>query len=97
VKAFGKAPTDYKSRSMFDAILIAADAINRAKSTDSAKLVEALEKTNLKTTRGMAKFGMEKGTFMYHQWDPPMLVIQWQSKQQVVLYPPEAATGKLTR
>jgi branched-chain amino acid transport system substrate-binding protein len=97
VKAFGKAPTDYKSRSMFDAILIAADAINRAKSTDSAKLVEALEKTNLKTTRGMAKFGMEKGTFMFHQWDPPMLVIQWQSKQQVVLYPPEAATGKLTR
>ena len=71
VKAFGKAPTDYKSRSMFDAILIAADAINRAKSTDSAKLVEALEKTNLKTTRGMAKFGMEKGTFMYHQWDAP--------------------------
>jgi branched-chain amino acid transport system substrate-binding protein len=97
VKAFGKAPTDYKSRSMFDAILIAADAINRAKSTDSAKLVEALEKTNLKTTRGMAKFGMEKGTFMFHQWDPPMLVIQWQSKQQVVLYPPEAATGKLLR
>jgi branched-chain amino acid transport system substrate-binding protein len=45
----------------------------------------------------MAKFGMEKGTFMYHQWDPPMLVIQWQNKQQVVLYPPEAATGKLIR
>lgn len=97
VKAFGKAPTDYKSRSMFDAILIAADAINRAKSTDPAKLVDALEKTSLKTTRGTAKFGMEKGSFMYHQWDPPMLVIQWQSKQQVVLYPPEAATGKLTR
>jgi branched-chain amino acid transport system substrate-binding protein len=97
VKAFGKAPTDYKSRSMFDAILIAADAINRAKSTDPAKLVDALEKTSLKTTRGTAKFGMEKDSFMYHQWDPPMLVIQWQSKQQVVLYPPEAATGKLTR
>jgi branched-chain amino acid transport system substrate-binding protein len=34
---------------------------------------------------------------MYHQWDPPMLVIQWQNKQQVVLFPPEAATGKLSR
>ena len=97
VKTFGKAPTDYKSRSMFDAILIAADAINRAKSTDPEKLVDALEKTNLKTTRGTAKFGMQKGGPQYHQWDPPMLVIQWQKKQQVVLYPPEAATGKLMR
>jgi branched-chain amino acid transport system substrate-binding protein len=94
-KTFGKAPTDYKSRSIFDAVLIAADAINRAKSTDAAKLVDALEKTNLKTTRGMAKFGTQKGGAEYHQWDPPMLVIQWQKKQQVVLYPPEAATGKL--
>ncbi len=96
-KSFGKAPTDYKSRSIFDAVLIAADAINRAKSTETAKLVEALEKTNLKTTRGMAKFGTQKGGTEYHQWDPPMLVIQWQNKKQVVLYPPEAATGKLMR
>lgn len=96
-KAYGKAPTDYKSRSIFDAVLIAADAINRAKSTDAAKLIDALEKTNLKTTRGMAKFGTQKGGTEYHQWDPPMLVIQWQNKQQVVLYPPEGATGKLMR
>jgi len=96
-KAFGKAPTDYKSRSIFDAVLIAADAINRAKSTDPDKLVDALEKTNLKTTRGMAKFGTQKGGTEYHQWNPPMLIIQWQKKQQVVLYPPEAATGKLMR
>ncbi len=85
----------YKSRSIFDGILIAADAVSRAKATDADKLVDALEKTNLKTTRGMAKFGLEKGGPEYHQWEPPMLVIQWQSKQQVVLYPPEAATGKI--
>ena len=96
-KAFGKAPSDYKSRSIFDGILIAADAIQRAKSTDPEKIVDALEKTNLKTTRGTAKFGMERGGPEYHQWMPPMLVIQWQDKQQVVLYPPEAATGKLKR
>ena len=29
-KKFGKAPTDYKSRSIYDVLLIAADAINRA-------------------------------------------------------------------
>ncbi len=96
-KKFGKAPTDYKSRSIFDGILIAADAINRAKSTDAEKLVEALEKTNLETTRGTAKFGLTKGGPEYHQWMPPMLVIQWQNKQQVVLYPTQAATGKLKR
>jgi len=96
-KAFRKAPTDYKSRSIFDAVLIAADAINRAKSTEPAKLVASLEKTSLKTTRGVAKFGVQKGGPEYHQWNPPMLVIQWQNKQQVVLYPRVAATGQLKR
>ena len=78
-------------------VLIAADAINRAKSTDADKLVDALEKTNFVGTRGTVKFGTQKGGAEHHQWMPPMLVIQWQSKQQVVLYPPEAATGKLLR
>ena len=64
---------------------------------DIKKLVEALEKTKLTTTRGVAEFGLEKGGPEYHQWEPPMLVIQWQNKQQVVLYPPEAATGKIKR
>lgn len=96
-KAFGAPPTDYKSRSIFDSILIAADAINRAKATDADKLVDALEKTSLLVTRGTAKFGLEKGTTAYHQWDPPMLVIQWQDKKQVVLFPAAAATGKLKK
>ena len=97
VEAFGKAPTDYKSRSMFDAILIAADAINRAGSVDAEKLVEALEKTDLTVTRGKVTFGTEKGGPEYHHWMPPMLVIQWQNKEQVVLFPAEGATGKLKR
>jgi branched-chain amino acid transport system substrate-binding protein len=97
VKEFGKNPTDYKSRSIFDAILIAADAINKAKSTDADKIVKALEETSLLVTRGTVKFGTEKGGPEYHHWMPPMLVIQWQNKKQVVLYPPEGATGKLIR
>jgi branched-chain amino acid transport system substrate-binding protein len=96
-KTFGAPPTDYKSRSIYDSILIAADAINRAGSTDPDKLVDALEKTGLLVTRGTVKFGTEKGGPEYHQWMPPMLIIQWQNKQQVVLYPPEAATGKLMK
>ncbi len=97
IKTFGSKPTDYKSRSIFDAILIAADAINRANATDPEKLVEALEATNLLVTRGTVKFGTQKGGPEYHHWMPPMLVVQWQDKDQVVLYPPEGATGKLKR
>jgi branched-chain amino acid transport system substrate-binding protein len=97
VKDFGKQPTDYKSRSIFDTILIAADAINRAKSTDADKLVQALEDTHLLVTRGVVQFGKQAGGPEYHQWMPPMLVIQWQNKEQVVIYPADAATGKLIR
>ncbi|NCO60908.1 ABC transporter substrate-binding protein, partial [bacterium] len=96
-KEFGTAPTDYKSRSIFDAVLIAADAVNRAKSTDADKLVDALEKTNLLVTRGMVKFGTQMGGPEYHQWMPPMLIVQWQDKIQTVLYPTEGATGKLKK
>ena len=97
VKAFGKQPTDYKSRSIFDSILIAADALNKAGDTNADNIVTALEKTDLTVTRGKVSFGTEKGSAAYHHWMPPMLVIQWQDKNQVVLYPPEGATGKLKR
>jgi branched-chain amino acid transport system substrate-binding protein len=97
VKQFGRQPTDYKSRSIFDGILIAADAITRAGTTDAEKLVDALEKTKLEVTRGVAAFGTEKGGPEYHQWMPPMLIIQWQNREQVVLYPAKAATGKMMR
>jgi branched-chain amino acid transport system substrate-binding protein len=97
VKEFGKKPSDYKSRSIFDAVLIATDAIQRAGSPDAEKIVDALEKTDLVVTRGAVGFGTQKGGPEYHHWMPPMLVIQWQNKEQVVLYPPEGATGKLMR
>ncbi len=96
-KVFGSPPTDYTFQSIFDSCLIASDAINRADSTDPDKLVDALEKTNLLVTRGTVTFGTDKDKPEYHQWTPPMMVIQWQNKEQVVIYPPGAATGKLVR
>lgn len=96
-KKFGKEPTDYKSRSIYDVLLIAADAIRRAGGTDSEKLVDALEKTDLKVAGGTVKFDNEQGTYRYHQWQPPMLVIQWQNKEQVVVYPMNVKTGELKR
>ncbi len=96
-KKFKKDPTDYKSRSIFDVLLIAANAINQAGSTDPDKIVTALEKTKLTVGSGVVKFGTQKGTYAYHQWQPPMLIIQWQNRQQVVVYPMNAVTGKLRR
>jgi branched-chain amino acid transport system substrate-binding protein len=94
---FEKAPTDYKSRSIYDVLLIAADAIQRAGSTDSDKLVSALESTNLEVSSGAVTFGTQKGSYAYHQWQPPMLIIQWQDKKQVVVYPMAAKTGDLKK
>jgi len=96
-KKYGKDPTDYKTRSIYNVVLVAADAINRAKSTDSEAIVAALEKTNLEVTTGMVKFGLKQGTYEYHQWMPPMLVVQWDSQKQVVVYPKDAATGALKK
>jgi branched-chain amino acid transport system substrate-binding protein len=96
-KKYGKDPTDYKTRSIYNVVLIAADAINRAKSTDAEAVVAALEKTNLEVTTGMVKFGLKQGSYEYHQWMPPMLVVQWDNQKQVVVYPKEAATGALNK
>ncbi len=97
IKKFGKEPSDYKSRSIYDVLLVAADAIRRAGSTDPEKIVDALEKTNLKVGSGVVKFGTEKGSYRYHQWQPPMLIVQWQNKEQVVVYPLKVKTGELKR
>jgi branched-chain amino acid transport system substrate-binding protein len=97
-KKFGKAPSDFKSRSLYNSVLIAADAVRRAKSTEGEPLVAALEKTDLEVTTGRVRFGLKPGTYEYHQWMPPMLVVQWQGKDnQVVVYPPPAVTGKLQK
>ncbi len=96
-KKFGKEPTDYKSRSIYDVLLVAADAIRRAGSTDSEKIVDALEKTNLEVGSGVVQFGLEKGDYRYHQWQPPMLIVQWQNKEQVVVYPMNVKTGELKK
>lgn len=97
IEKFGKKPTDYKSRSIYNTLLIAADAIERAGSTNHHEIVTALESSNLETAAGVVEFGMEPGTTMYHQWQPPMLIIQWQNREQVVVFPEEAATGELKR
>src|SRR4030043_1428705 len=96
-KKYGKDPSDYKVRSIYNVVLIAADAIHRAKSVENEAIVGALEKTNLEVTTGIVKFGLKQGTYESHQWMPPMLIVQWQDQKQVVVYPKEAAMGALMK
>ncbi len=96
-KKFGQDPTDYKSRSLFNVLLVAADAINRAGATNADKLVDALEKTDLTVASGKVKFDLTPGSYKYHQWQPLMLVVQWQDKKQVVVYPKNLAKGELKK
>ncbi len=94
---FGNAVSDYRVRSIYDVLLIAADALRRAGSGDSEQLVAALEQTHLEVASGVVQFGQEPGSYRYHHWQPPLLVVQWQEQSPVVVYPLEVATGNLRR
>jgi branched-chain amino acid transport system substrate-binding protein len=94
---FGKDVSDYHVRSVHDALLIAADALRRAGSGDNEQLVAALEQLHLPVAGGIAQFGSEFGSYRYHHWQPPLIIVQWQQQQAVVVYPREVATGDLQR
>ena len=96
-KKFGKDPADYKIRSAYNTVLLAADALQRAKTTQSQDVVAALEKTNFSAPTGKIKFGTQVGKIDFHQWSPQMLVVQWQDHKQVVVFPGKVATGKILK
>jgi branched-chain amino acid transport system substrate-binding protein len=102
VDAFTKkygAPPSYAGYTAYDEVYYLCDAIKRAGSDDSDKLVQALEQTNWEGTIGQIRFqGREtdhphglvtgKGTITG-------LLLQWQDGKQVNLWPTNLAAGKL--
>jgi branched-chain amino acid transport system substrate-binding protein len=87
----------WNSLQSFDNILVLADAINRAGSTDADKIIEALEETNLKCTRGTVNFheidAEHQQLWWHHQWNPPVFALQYQNRELEVIWPEEYATG----
>jgi branched-chain amino acid transport system substrate-binding protein len=85
----------------YDGIYLIAEAIKNAKSTDSKKIIKALEDMNWVGTRGTVTFfkGHEPD-WMYHQWpDVPVFVIQYTKLNQnfseaAILWPRKYATVK---
>jgi branched-chain amino acid transport system substrate-binding protein len=97
-KRFGNFPS-YCGYTAYDEVYYIADAIKRAGSTESDKLVDALEKTDWVGTIGRVEFTgkdspnphalkVGKGTITG-------LMLQWQDGKQVNLWPREVANGKL--
>jgi branched-chain amino acid transport system substrate-binding protein len=98
-KRHGNFPS-YAGYTAYDDVYIIADAIKRAGTIDSDKLVEAMEATDYESTIGRVTFlpkddphvhGLRIGTGYITG-----LMLQWQNGQQVNLWPAALAKGKLT-
>jgi branched-chain amino acid transport system substrate-binding protein len=98
-KRYGNFPS-YCGYTAYDEVYYIADAIHRAGSTDSDKLVEALESTDYVGTIGRIEF-LPKGDPHVHGLKTGAgfitgLFLQWQNGEQVNLWPASLSKGKLT-
>jgi branched-chain amino acid transport system substrate-binding protein len=91
-------PEGYGTSSSYMAVYTLKDAIERAGSLDSDKVVEALEKTDLMGVYGRIKFNPKN-----HQIIPSVdpnegavgTIFQWQAGKRVVVFPPKIAMGEV--
>ncbi len=95
---YGNNPS-YCGYTSYDEVYYIADAIKRAGSTDSDKLVAALEKTDYVGTIGRVQFkGKDSPNPHALKIGPATisgLMLQWQNGKQVNLWPANVANGKL--
>ena len=73
----------------YAAVQILADAITRAGSLDRDKIRDAIAATNMMTVEGPVKFNAD-GTGQVIT-----VINQWQDGQQVLVWPPDQAVGKI--
>jgi branched-chain amino acid transport system substrate-binding protein len=103
VNAFQKKYSNFPSYAgytAYDDVYIITDAIKRAGTTDSDKLVEAMEATDFEGNIGRVQF-LPKGDPQVHglKIGPGFitgLMLQWQNGKQVNLWPAPLANGKLS-
>jgi branched-chain amino acid transport system substrate-binding protein len=85
---------DYHGAEAYSALLVAADALNRAESFSSKDIRAALDKTDLKTPFGPVKF-KSYGNFQ-RQNSLPTMVLQINQGQFDCVWPENLATSKFT-
>src|SRR6202161_3011146 len=97
-KRFGNNPS-YAGYTSYDEVYYIADAIKRAGSTDSDKLVDALEKTDWVGTVGRVQFTGKDSpnphALKIGAGTISGLMLQWQNGKQVNLWPNNVANGSL--
>ena len=72
----------YSSLNGFGDVLIIAEGIEQAKSTDSKKLISALQTGSFTTwSESKATFPKADGIF-WHNWSPPVLILQYTAPNQ---------------
>src|SRR6516164_6356468 len=97
-KKYGNTPS-YCGYTAYDDVYIIADAVKRAGSLNSDKLVDAMEKTDTVGTIGRIQF-LPKGDPHVHGLKTGAgfitgLMLQWQNGVQVNMWPAALANGKL--
>jgi len=91
-------PEGLGSSSSYMAIYVLKDAIERANSLDSDKVVAALEKTDMEGVYGRIRFNPKN-----HQVIPALdpkegavgTILQWQAGKRIVVFPKSIATGEI--
>ena len=98
VKKYGNTPS-YAGYTAYDDVYIIADAVKRAGTTESDKLVSAMEATDYVGTIGRVQF-LPKGDPKVHGLKTGKgfitgLFLQWQDGKQVNIWPADLAKGKV--
>jgi len=97
-KRWGVEPEGLGSSSSYMAVYVLRDAIERAGSLDSEKVVAELEKTDVMGVYGRLRFD-PKSHQVIPATDPQKgavgSILQWQDKKRVVVYPKSIATGSI--
>ncbi len=97
-KKYGLEPEGYGTASSYMAVYVLKDAIERAGTLNSDKVVTALEKTDMMGVYGRIRFDPKTHQIIPAN-DPKKgavgTIFQWQKGKRVVVYPPSIATGKI--
>lgn len=87
-----------------DAVMTIAKAIQKAGSTESQAIIQAMEEMNFEGLRGTISFSKEKNPeWLYHQYtDIPVLILQYTQANQdpntsPILWPPRLKTGEFLK
>jgi branched-chain amino acid transport system substrate-binding protein len=97
-KKWGLEPEGYGTSSSYMAVHVLKEAIEKAGSLDSDKVIAALENVNLMGVYGKVSFD-KKSHQIIPSLDPAQgavtSIIQWQKGKRVQVFPPKTAEGKV--